>query len=292
MNKKIIGIPKLFEEDYTLWTSFFNNLGYKTIEDKNIKPKPLNFPQNCLTKMTFPQKVVLAYIKALKNKCDYILIPYNLKIPQITNIFSYNQILNYHSKDPYHPLEFINMFKLGLKLTKNPFKITKSILIAKSKRRASNKREQLLQTKMLKNSNPKILIVANKFTIYNNYLTKPIITKLKSKKIDILYADKLNPQIAKIYGSKLYTNQFQKYSKKLLGAIYYYQYAVDGIILITSTLPDDNISNLKELQQQINIPIKNIHFDNITSKYKLEKEITHFLNSLTRRNCQLHRKYN
>lgn len=279
MNKKIIGIPKLFEEDYTIWTSFLKNLGYKTIESKNTKYHLLKLPKNCLEKTTLSQKIALERIVSLKRKCDYILIPYNIKIPQVTNIFNYNQILMYHSKKAYH-LEAINMFKLGLKLTSNPFKIIKSILIAKLQRRKQQKHEQLLQNKILKNSNPKILLVANSFTIDNNYVTKPIIKKINSKKIDIIYANKLNSKIAKLYSSRLSLNKISKYSKQLLGAMYYYQYAVNGIIIINSSLPNDKNPNIEELANQINIPIKTIYFDNISSKYKLEKEITNFLNSL------------
>lgn len=279
MKKKIIGIPKLFEEDYLIWTSFLNNLGYQTIESKNTKSKFLKLPRNCLEKTTLPQKIALERIVSLKNKCDYILIPYNLNIPQVTNIFNYNQLLTYQPKISYH-LETINMFKFGLKLTKNPFKITKSILNAKLQRKKQRKHEQLYQNKILKNTNPKILLVSNSFTIENNYLTKPILKKINAQKIDIIYANKLNSKIAKMYSSRLYSNIFADYPNKLLGAMYYYQYAVNGIILITSSLPNDNIINIEELENQLNIPIKNIYFDKITSKYKLEKEITKFLNSL------------
>lgn len=301
MNKKIIGIPKAFQyyRYHILWKNYFTHLGYQVITSKDTTKetielgKTYSIDESCLS-----SKIYMGHVASLKDKCDYILIPrienygkkekvcvkFNATYDLVKNLFEDYQILDYNIEQTKHYTEFLGLIKLGLKLNKNPFKVLKSYYLAKKQEIKYNKSRQLEQAKVIASVRPKILIVSHPYNIYDNYIGKPIITKLKSMGIDIVYADKLNPKTAKLYANSLSPTLYWTYSKELIGAISYYQYAVDGILFLT-TFPcgPDSLVNELMLRKVTNIPMTNILIDELTADTGLETRLESFIDIIKER---------
>lgn len=301
MNKKTIGIPKafLYYRYHILWKIFFSNLGYNIIESKDTTKeiielgKKYSIDESCLS-----SKIYLGHVASLKDKCDYILIPrvanygkgekvcvkFYATYDLVNNLFNDYQILNYNIEKTKLSTEFFCLIKLGLKLTKNPFLTIKSYFKAKKQEKIYHKKRQLDQEKVLKNTKPKILIVAHPYNIYDNYVGSPIIKKLAELDIDIIYADKLNKKTAKLYASNISPTLYWTYSKELIGAIGYYQYAVDGILFLTSfPCGPDSLVNELMLRKRINIPMINILIDELSASTGLETRLESFIDIIKER---------
>lgn len=301
MNKKTIGIPKafLYYRYHVLWKNFFTNLGYKIITSNDTTKETIelgkiySIDESCLS-----SKIYMGHVASLKNKCDYILIPrienygkgekvcvkFNATFDLVKNLFEDYQILDYNIEQTKHHYECLELIKLGFKLTKNPFKVLKSYFIAKNQEKKYQKTRQLQQAKVIASTKPKILIVSHPYNIYDNYIGKPIIDKLTSLDIDIIYADKLNSKTAKMYASSLSPTLYWTYSKELIGAIGYYQYSVDGILFLSSfPCGPDSLVNELMLRKITNIPITNILIDELTSSTGLETRLESFVDIIKER---------
>ena len=240
----------------------------------------------------------MGHVASLKNKCDYLLIPrienygkgekvcvkFNANYDLVKNLFPDYQILDYNIEKTKHHNEFISLFKLGIKLTNNPFKVLKSYFLAKKQEKKYNKKRELNQAKVITNNNLKILIVSHPYNIYDNYIGTPIIEKLQSLGIDIIYADRLNNKTAKLYASQLSPTLYWSYSKELIGAIGYYRYSIDGILFLT-TFPcgPDSLVNELMLRKVTNIPMTNILIDELSANAGLETRLESFIDIIKER---------
>ena len=301
MNNKTIGIPKafLYYRYNILWKTFFNNLGYKIITSENTTNETIelgkiySIDESCLS-----SKIYMGHVASLKDKCDYILIPridnygssekvcvkFNATYDLVKNLFEEYQILDYNIDNTKHNYETINLIKLGLKLNKNPFKVLKSLILAKQKEKKYRKLQEQKQESILQNANPKILIVAHPYNIYDKFIGEPIIKKIKSQGIDIIYADKLDKKKAKLYSTNLSKTLYWTYSKELIGAIDYYRYSVDGILFLSSfPCGPDSLVNELMLRKIDNIPMTNILIDEQTSDAGLDTRIESFIDIINER---------
>lgn len=301
MNKKTIGIPKafLYYRYHILWKTFFNNLGYNIIISKDTTKetielgKKYSIDESCLA-----SKIYLGHVASLKDKCDYILIPrvsnygkkekvcvkFNATYDLVNNLFNNYQIIDYNLEKTKFSTEFFSLIKIGIKLTKKPLLTIKSYLKSKIEEKKYYKKRELSQENKLENNKPKILIVAHPYNIYDNYIGKPIIKKLTELGVEIIYADRLNKKKAKLYASSLSPTLYWTYSKELIGSIGYYQYAIDGILFLTSfPCGPDSLVNELMLRKKINIPMTNILVDELTSSTGLETRLESFIDIIKER---------
>lgn len=301
MNKKTIGIPKafLYYRYHILWQNFFTNLGYNVITSEDTTKETVelgkiySIDESCLS-----SKVYMGHVASLKDKCDYILISridnygrgekvcvkFNATYDLVKNLFKDYQILDYNIDQTKHHYESLSLIKLGLKLNKNPFKVLRSYLKAKKQEKKYHKARQLQQAKVIASTNPKILIVSHPYNIYDNYIGKPIIDKLQSLGIDVIYADKLDSKTAKMYAHTLSPTLYWTYSKELIGSIGYYQYSVDGILFL-SAFPcgPDSLVNELMLRKITNLPMTNILVDELTASTGLETRLESFVDIIKER---------
>lgn len=301
MKQITIGLPKafLYYRYHTLWETFFNNLGHKVVVSEDTTKETIelgkiySIDESCLS-----SKIYLGHVATLKDKCDYILVPrvdnygkgekvcvkFNATYDLVKNMFEDYQILDYNIDKKKRSGEFLSLMKLGLKLNKNPFKVIKSYYLAKKTENTFHKKRLYQQTKLLNSNKPKILIVAHPYNIYDNYIGTPIIKKLASLGIDIIYADILDKKKAKLYAKILSPTLYWTYSKELIGAIGYYQYAVDGIIFLT-TFPcgPDSLVNELMLRKITDIPITNILIDELSASTGLETRLESFTDIIKER---------
>ena len=296
-----IGLPKalLYYRYETLWKYFFKELGCKIItSDDTTKETIENGKKYSIDESCLSSKIYIGHVYNLIGKCDYIFIPrienygkeekvcvkFNALYDIVKNLFPQEKILDFNIEKTKHPIKWLNYFKLGLKITKNPIRIIKSYLKANNRQRIYNKDNLLKQNKKLNSKKKKILIVSHPYNIYDNYIGKPIIKKLKEMNIEIIYADVLNHKIAKMYAKELSPTLYWTHSKELIGAINYYKYSVDGIIFLT-TFPCGLDSLVNELMiRKINdLPITNILVDEQTANTGLETRIESFIDIINER---------
>lgn len=301
MNNKTIGIPKafLYYRYHILWKNFFTKLGYNIIESPNTtkeiieQGKTYSIDESCLS-----SKIYMGHVASLKDKCDYILIPrvenygkgekvcvkFNATYDLVKNLFENHQILDYNIEQTKYHYEFLELIKLGVKLTKKPFKVLKCYVYAKKKEKKYNKQKQLEQAKVIANTKKKILIVAHPYNIYDNYIGQPIIKKLQALGMDIIYADRLDKKTAKMYASTLSPSLYWTHSKELIGAIEYYKYSVDGILFLSSfPCGLDSLVNELMLRKITSIPMTNILVDELTASTGLETRLEIFVDILKER---------
>jgi len=301
MEKIKIGIPKalLYYRYHILWEEFFKNLNCEIVTSNDTTKeiielgKKYSIDESCLS-----SKIYMGHVASLKEKCDYILVPrienygkkekvcvkFNATYDIVKNLFPKYKIIDYNIDQKKNRFIFISFLKLGLKVTNNPFKITRSYFLAKKKYKQNKRKLEQEQIKKLNSNKLKILIVSHPYNIYDNYIGKPVIDKLTEMNIELLYADRVNPKISKIYAETLSPTLYWTYSKELIGTIPYYQHSIDGIIFLTSFPcgPDSLVNEL--LIRKINdIPITNILIDELSASTGLETRLESFVDIIKER---------
>ena len=301
MKIQTIGLPKafLYYRYKILWKYFFKELGYKVvISNDTTKETVKNGKLYSIDEACLSSKIYLGHVYSLIDKCDYIFIPrvenygkgekvcvkFNATYDIVKNTFPKANILDFNIEKTKHPYKLLNYFKLGLKLNKNPLKIIKSYIKACNRQKVYNKDNFHKQNLKLKSKKIKVLIVAHPYNIYDKYIGEPIIKKLKSMDIEIIYADKIDHKIGKIYAKKISPTLYWTYSKELIGAIQYYQYSVDGIIFLT-TFPcgPDSLVNELMMRKITTLPTTNILIDELTVMTGLETRLESFVDLIKER---------
>lgn len=301
MNKKTIGIPKafLYFRYHVLWKTFFTKLGYKVVVSSDTTKETIELGKlHSIDEACLSSKIYMGHVASLKDKCDYILIPrienygkgekvcvkFNATYDLAKKLFSPSQILDYNIEQTKHRYASLGLISLGLKITKSPIKVVKSYFYAKKQERKYHKKREKHQEKVLNNNKPKILLVSHPYNTYDSYIGKPIIKKLHSLDINIIYADKLNRRLAKMYASTLSPTLYWTYSKELVGAIGYYQYAVDGILFLSSfPCGPDSLVNELMLRKITSLPMCNILVDELSSNTGLETRLESFIDIIKER---------
>ena len=280
MKKKIrIGIPRsfLYYRHYILWKTFFEGLGctliLSPITNRNIinEGKNLSVDESCL-----PSKIYLGHIKYLSDKCDYILVPricdygrgnrvcmkFTGLYDVVHNLFPNVNILDYNIEYLKFRFEFFEFIKIGFRVNKNIFKILYYYFKGKLKEREYNLSLVRNQINTLKSNKLKILIVAHPYVIYDDYLGGTIKKFLKDNDIDILYSDRMDRKESIYYAKEFSSTLYFLYSKEIIGSVFYYKDAVDGIIFLSSfPCGPDSLVNELAIRKLEGIPTINVILD-------------------------------
>ena len=302
MKKKIkIGIPRgfLYYRNYILWKNFFEGIGCtlilspvtnKTIIDDG---KNLSVDESCL-----PSKIYMGHIKYLSDKCDYILIPricnygkgnrvcmkFNGIYDVVRNVFPDIKILDYNIDHVKFRYEMFGFIKIGFKLNRNLFKIIYSYIMAKNKERKYNVSLIQSQISILKSNKLKILIVAHPYVIYDEYLGKTILDYFKDNGIDVLYGDRLDKKESISYAEDFSDTLYFLYSKEIIGSAFYYKFAVDGIIFLSSfPCGPDSLVNELAIRKLDGIPCINITVDESSATSGLITRLESFIDIIKAR---------
>lgn len=290
-----IGIPKalLYYRYNTLWKAFFENLNCKIIESIDTNKEILELgKKNSIDESCLATKIFIGHVFYLKDKCDYILIPricdygknakvcvrFNGLYDIVKNILPNTKIIDYNIEYTKHQTEFKSMFKLGLKLSKNPFKIIYAYYKAKQKEKVHHNIIQNQQQVVLKSKKLKILVIAHPYVVYDKYIGEPIINYLKKMNIDIIYADKLDKYKSIKNSYSLSKSLYWHYSRELIGSIPEYKNNINGIIFLTSfPCGPDSLINELLIRKIKDIPITNIIIDEQTAEAGLHTRLESFI---------------
>jgi predicted nucleotide-binding protein (sugar kinase/HSP70/actin superfamily) len=255
MKKIKIGIPRalLYHKYHVLWESFFKNLGCNVIispeTNKEILNKGLSVSvdESCLS-----VKLFLGHVAEIKDKVDYVFVPriaslhrneqscvkFHALYDIVNNTFKNINLIDYNidvMRNRYGAFAFI---KLGLKISKNPFKSINAYIKAKRKYMQTHNKLIKEQEKRVnrKDGKIKILVVSHPYTTYDGLLGRPIIKFLESQGASLIYSDLIESKLSRKLSKNLSDTIYWTYNKEFLGAIEKYRKKIDGILFL-STFP-------------------------------------------------------
>ena len=295
MKKIKIGIPRAFHyyRYGVLWKTYFECLGLKVILSPETNQEILSLGiNNTIDECCLSYKIFVGHALYLSKMCDYLLIPricdygkkdkvctrFNGTYDNLKQLLSKSQILDFNIEYTKQKYQFFELIKLGLKFSKNPIKIIYSYLYAIKKQKKYNLINEKEQKNKLQKTNKKILIISHFYNIKDKFITKYIIEYLEKNDITLIYSNYLDRKIAKTFSEYFSNTLYWKYSKEMIGSLYYYKYQVDGIIFI-STYPcgiDSLVNNLAIYKNKDN-HILNLLIDENITELSLETKLESFI---------------
>ena len=295
MKKIKIGIPRafLYHRYGILWKTFFTILGCNIVLSPETNEEIVNLGKNnTIDECCLSYKIYIGHVMYLKNKCNYILITricdygkkdkictrFNGTYDNIKYLLPKEQIISYDITKTKLRYELLGFLKMGFQISKNPIKVIYSYIQGKKKQKIYDLTKENEQKHKLQKQNKKILIISHFYNLYDKYISKYIKEYLINNDIIAIYSDSLDKDLAISFSDYFSNTLYWKYSKEMIGSIYYYRHQINGIIFI-STYPcgiDALVNNLAILKNK-QIPILNLIIDENTSELNLETKLESYL---------------
>ena len=295
MKKIKIGIPRAltYYRYGVLWKNFFENLNCNVVLSPETNHEILKLGiNNTIDESCLSYKIYIGHVLYLSEKCDYILVSricdygkkdkvctrLNGTFDNIRNLIDKDKILDYDIEHTKHKYEFFGLFKLGFKFTKNPIKIIYSYLLAKEKQKKYNINKHNEEKNKLLKPNKKILVISHFYNIKDKFISNYIIKYLDNAGITPIFSSNLDKKIATKFSEYFSNTLYWKYSKEMIGSLYYYKYQIDGIIFI-STYPCgiDSLVNNLAIYKNKDLPILNLLIDENITELSLETKLESFI---------------
>ncbi len=291
-----VGIPKgLFYYYYKdLWKYFFEYLDISCIYSEKTNKKLLEEGSFYASdEMCISMKCYLGHIASLKGKVDTILVPridnYGMREQTCTNFLSCVDLVSnlFPFKVLYYNIDLENkkgeekaFISLSKFINRSKRECKKAYQIAKIKEKKLHKSEYLKELTKLKSDKIKILIISHPYNTYDAYFGKTILSLFEKYSVELIYADKLQPDDMRKHSYLLSKELYWKYSRELIGAISYTKDCIDGILFLSS-FPCGLDSLVNELVlRRISIPSLQLILDDMDAKAGFETRIESFMDIL------------
>lgn len=298
MKKIKVGIPRalLYYRYGVLWKNFFESLDCNVVLSPETNKEIIELgTNNTIDECCLSYKIYVGHVFYLSKICDYILISrvcdygkkdkvctrFNGTYDDIKNKIPKNQILTYDIEYTNLKFPIFGFIKIGLKFTKNIIKIIYSYLKAKNKQKKYDIIQFNNEKNKLTKSNKKILILSHFYNIQDKFISKYITDYLEENNIIPIYSNKFDKNITKTFSEYFSNTLYWKYSKEMIGSLYYSKNMIDGIIFI-STYPcgiDSLVNNLAILKNK-DIPKLNLVIDENITELSLETKLESFIDIL------------
>ncbi len=295
MKKIKIGIPRalLYYREGVLWKTFFKILGCHV----NLSP-PTNqeiitlginnsVDESCLT-----YKIYLGHVLYLADKNDYILISrvcdysskdkvctrLNATYDNVKELIPESKIISYNIEHTSLNYEFFGFIKMGLKITKNLPKIIYAYYLGKQKQKKYNLNQENNQKNLLEKCPKKILLLSHFYNLEDKFISEYIINYLKNNNIIPIFSNRLDKKTAYNFSEYFSDTLYWKYSKEMIGSLYYYQHQISGVIYISS-YPcgiDALVNNLSIIKNN-QLPTLSLIIDENITELALETKLESFI---------------
>ena len=279
MKKIKIGLPQAltYHENNVLWKTFFNHLGCKVIVSPETYEDILKLGNiNTNQEFCLPYKIYLGHVLYLSKFCDYVLIAnicnygkHNKVCPRLSGTYDYiktlipkKNIIEYNIDYINKNYEFFEFIKMGLKITNNIVKILYSYMIGKIKQRRFNQNKEYEENNKFNQPKLKILLFSQIYNTNDKFIIGYIINYLKEQDIIPIFSNYLNNNTAFDFSEYFMDNLYWYYSKKMIGALYYYNHQLDGVIYLSMTncIIDSLVNNLA-ISNNKHLPTLNLQID-------------------------------
>lgn len=295
MKKIKIGIPRamLYYRDGVLFKNFFEGLGLNVVLSPETNQQIITLgTNNTIDECCLSYKIYIGHVLYLSKICDYILVSrlcdygkkdktctrLNATYDNIKYLIDPKQIIDYDIEYTHHKYQIIGFIKMGLKFTKNIFKIIISYILAANQQKKFNINKINEEKNKLSKPNTKILILSHFYNLKDKFISGYITKYLEDHNIIPIYSNNIDKKIARTFSEYFSNTIYWRYSKEMMGSLYYYKNQVNGLIFI-STYPcgiDALVNNLAILKNK-DIPILNLVIDENTTELSLETKLESFL---------------
>ncbi len=295
MKKIKIGIPRamLYYRDGVLFKNFFEGLGLNVVLSPETNQQIITLgTNNTIDECCLSYKIYIGHVLYLSKICDYILVSrlcdygkkdktctrLNATYDNIKYLIDPKQIIDYDIEYTHHKYQIIGFIKMGLKFTKNIFKIIISYILAANQQKKFNINKINEEKNKLSKSNTKILILSHFYNLKDKFISGYITKYLEDHNIIPIYSNNIDKKIARTFSEYFSNTIYWRYSKEMMGSLYYYKNQVNGLIFI-STYPcgiDALVNNLAILKNK-DIPILNLVIDENTTELSLETKLESFI---------------
>ena len=295
MKKIKIGIPRamLYYRYGVLWKTFFENLGLNVVLSPETNREILDLGiNNTVDECCLSYKIYIGHAIYLSKKCDYILISracdygkkdkvctrFNATFDNLKYLIPESQIIDYNIEYTKHNYPLPQFIKIGFKFTKNPIRIISSYYYATKKQKIYNQNNYNEERNKLLRNNKKILIISHFYNIKDKYISNYIINYLEKNNITPIFSNNLDRKTATKFSQYFSNTLYWKYSKEMIGSLYYYLHQIDGLIFI-STYPCgvDSLVNNLAIRKNNNIPKLNLIIDENITDLSLETKLESFI---------------
>lgn len=295
MKKIKIGIPRamLYYRDGVLFKNFFEGLGLNVVLSPETNQQIITLgTNNTIDECCLSYKIYIGHVLYLSKICDYILVSrlcdygkkdktctrLNATYDNIKYLIDPKQIIDYDIEYTHHKYQIIGFIKMGLKFTKNIFKIIISYILAANQQKKFNINKINEEKNKLSKPNTKILILSHFYNLKDKFISGYITKYLEDHNIIPIYSNNIDKKIARTFSEYFSNTIYWRYSKEMMGSLYYYKNQVNGLIFI-STYPcgiDALVNNLAILKNK-DIPILNLVIDENTTELSLETKLESFI---------------
>ncbi|MGB4592462.1 MAG: acyl-CoA dehydratase activase-related protein [Coriobacteriia bacterium] len=295
-----IGLPRslLYHKYHALWTSFFEELGWRTIISAPTNRRILDrgvglaVDESCL-----PMKVFLGHVESLRGHCDAVFVP---RLESLTpgehvcvkfmgaydivrNTMPDLPIVTYDVDVANAVSEKASMIALARELGAGPFAARRAYSRARAAQASHERELARMQESLLETGGPhpdhvRILVVGHSYNLADELIGKPIITYLESLGVEVITSDAIDKPLARELSVRLSPGIKWTYNKELLGAVELYREVVDGIVFVV-TFPCGPDSLMGELcQRRIQgVPVATIVLDELQAEAGLRTRLESFV---------------
>ena len=123
-----------------------------------------------------------------------------------------------------------------------------------------------------------VIILSHFYNLKDKFISGYITKYLEDHNIIPIYSNNIDKKIARTFSEYFSNTIYWRYSKEMMGSLYYYKNQVNGLIFI-STYPcgiDALVNNLAILKNK-DIPILNLVIDENTTELSLETKLESFI---------------
>ncbi len=292
-----IGIPRalLYYRCSVLWETFFRELGMETVVSPHTNKNLLDagnyyaIDENCLS-----SKLYLGHVAALEGMCDRVFVPrvanygkdgilctrFEAMYDMCTNTFRSKDIsfiscdVDIQQKKP----EAEAYIRMGMELGFPRQKAETAWQKAVQAREADQKQKLKAQEAALDTDKIKVLVAGHTYNLYDEYIGKPILRGIERLDALPVCSDAIDPVQAQEDSRHICDNVPWIMSRELLGAIWKYHDAIDGIILITAfPCGPDSMINEMIIRRIKDRPILNLLLDSQDGSAGVDTRLESFI---------------
>lgn len=291
-NKIKIGIPRgLFYYKYNvLWRKFFEELDCDILISPETNYDIINSKNFCNNEICLPLKIFIGHINYLKDKVDYTLIanidkindeiccPYYNMLYDIVNNYLDVNIIGYKINEKNLKVQEREFIKIGEKLGFSKNFTLNAYHKAKIEEYKQNKIRYLIQQKKLTRNKLKILLIGQKYIIYDSLIGYKIIQLLNKQDCEIIFIDDIindynnDKSFEEIYkGESSFITLSNNFNKNKF---------INGIIYININKCNIHYFIKNKIHNDISLPSISILFDEEHLNNDYFKEISKFIDDI------------